>query len=185
MAAVLVEQMSSLSLTPEPENAELLSMDFKIAGVTTFTLELEPGTTVRDMKKLAKDQCSIEPEHMRLIHKGRELKEADIFDAEMAESDAPIQVLFTAGHSGLVGGGCQARSGSSTGQPGEALRGQSGEQKNPFAQPVRGLPGSKGLRQSRMSGRRGGMALIRKHGIMMKRQEFREKAEEIGFRKYR
>ena len=27
--------------------------------------------------------------------------------------------------------------------------------------------------------------LIRKYGIMMKRQEFREKAEEIGFVKYR
>merc|ERR550537_1124397 len=99
----------------EPEQVELLSMDFKVAGVTSFTLELEPGTTVRDMKKMAKEQCNIEPEHMRLIHKGRELKEADVFDAEMAESDAPIQVLFTA-KNGLVGGGCQARSGSSTGQ---------------------------------------------------------------------
>merc|ERR1719440_778141 len=122
---------------------------------------------------------------MRLIHKGRELKEADIFDDEMAESDEPIQVLFTAGHTGLVGGGCQARSGSSTGQPGEPLRGMSGTHQNPFVQPVRGLAGSKGLRVSRMSGRRGGMALIRKYGIMLKRQEFREKAEEIGFRKYR
>merc|ERR1711924_346798 len=96
-------------------------------------------------------------------------------------------VLFTAGHEALVGGGCKARSGCSTGQPGEALRGQSGDAKlsgNLFG-PVRGLPGSKGLRESRMSGRRGGMALIRKYGIMFKRQEFREKAEEIGFRKYR
>ena len=61
----------------------------------------------------------------------------------------------------------------------------SANQANPFSQPVRGLPGSKGLRVSRMSARRGGMALIRKYGIMLKRQEFREKAEEIGFRKYR
>merc|ERR1711924_536329 len=122
---------------------------------------------------------------MRLIHDGRELKEADEFDSDMAESDKPIQILFTAGHTALVGGGSRMRSGSSTGQPGEPLRGQSGVQRDPFVQPVRGLPGSKGLRQSRMSGRRGGMALIRKYGIMMKRQEFREKAEEIGFRKYR
>merc|ERR1719218_455585 len=122
---------------------------------------------------------------MRFIYKGRELKDADIFESEMAESDETVRVLYTAGHESLMGGGCQARSGSSTGQPGEPLRGSSGHQKDPFMQPVRGLPGSKGLRVSRMSGRRGGMALIRKHGIMMKRQEFREKAEEIGFRKYR
>merc|ERR1719460_1295874 len=122
---------------------------------------------------------------MRLIHNGRELKERDIFDEEMAHSDMAVQVLFTAGHTALVGGGSQMRSGSSTGQPGMPLRGSNGEQKDPYTQPVRGIPGSKGLRGSRMSGRRGGMALIRKYGILMKRQEFREKAEEIGFRKYR
>merc|ERR1719198_929758 len=185
MATALVESMSALSLDHEAETVETLMMEFKVSGLSNFILELEPGTTVRDMKKLAKEHCNIEPEHMRLIHKGRELKEADILDADMAESGAAIQVLFTAGHNALVGGGCKARSGSSTGQPGQDLRGQSGAHSNPFAQPVRGLPGSKGLRESRMSGRRGGMALIRKYGIMLKRQEFREKAEEIGFRKYR
>merc|ERR1719230_984003 len=163
MAAVLVEPMSELKLAPEAEVPELLSMDFKVAGLTTFTLEMEAGTAVRDIKKLAQEQCNMEPEHMRLIHKDRELKDADIFDAEMAESDAPIQVMFTAKNSALVGGGCRARSGGSSGQPGDALRGQSGVQSaNPWSTPVRGLPGSKGLRQSRMSGRRGGMALIRK-----------------------
>merc|ERR1719443_1061733 len=177
--------MTSLSLSHEAEVRELLTVEFKVSGLNNFLLELEQGTTVRDIKKMAKEQCNIEPEHMRLIHKGRELKESDVFDSEMAAQDAPIQVLFTAGHSALVGGGCKARSGSSTGQPGQDLRGQSGAHSNPFAQPVRGLPGSKGLRESRMSGRRGGMALIRKYGIMLKRQEFREKAEEIGFRKYR
>merc|ERR1719504_118567 len=108
MAAVLVESMNELSLSTEPESAELFSVEFKVSGVTTFNLELEAGTTVRDVKKLAKDQCSIEPEHMRLIHKGRELKEADVFDVEMADSDAAVQILFTAGHTALVGGGCQA-----------------------------------------------------------------------------
>ena len=57
--------------------------------------------------------------------------------------------------------------------------------RDPFTTPVRGYPGSKGERISRMSGRRGGMGLIRKYGILMKRQEFREKAVEIGFVKYR
>ena len=45
---------------------------------------------------LSKDECSIEPEHMRLIQKGRELKQDDTVDSDMA--DEPIQVLFTAGH---------------------------------------------------------------------------------------
>merc|ERR1719152_1074961 len=49
----------------------------------------------------------------------------------------------------------------------------------------RGIPGSKGLRGSRVTGRCGGMGLIRKYGIMMKRQEFREKALQMGWNKYR
>merc|ERR1740138_538137 len=122
---------------------------------------------------------------MRLMHKDRVLKESDVVDSEMASSDAPIQVFFTAGHTALQGGGCMARSSTSTGQPGVPLRGMQGQPQNAYNQPVRGIAGSKGQRVSRMSGRRGGMALIRKYGIMLKRQEFREKAEEIGFRKYR
>ena len=51
--------------------------------------------------------------------------------------------------------------------------------------PVRGLRGPKGNRSSRMSGRIGGVGLIRKWGIAMKRQqEFHGKAERIGFAKY-
>jgi small subunit ribosomal protein S29e len=42
----------------------------------------------------------------------------------------------------------------------------------------------KGGRQCRVTGRPGGMGVIRKYGIMMKRQVFRERAEDIGFVKY-
>merc|ERR1719456_1700367 len=101
MAAVLVDSMSALSLEPQVDSPEFLTLNFKVSGVAEFTLELEAGTTVRDIKKLATEHCNIEPEHMRLIHKGRELKEADIIDAEMAESGAPIQIIFTAGHGAL------------------------------------------------------------------------------------
>ena len=78
--------------------------------------------------------------------------------------DSPIQVFFTAGHAALLGG---------VGGTGGGPRGGHGAkpQKNPFATPVRGVPGSKGARSSRVSGRPGGMALIRKYGIMMKRQD--------------
>lgn len=42
----------------------------------------------------------------------------------------------------------------------------------------------KGSRQCRMSGRKGGMGLIRKYGIDMKRQAFRENAIAMGWSKY-
>merc|ERR1711920_1195056 len=120
---------------------------------------------------------------MRLIYKDKEFKDSD--NLEEYDADGSINVMFTAGHAALLGGGQRGMSGSSTGQPGERLRGQTIQQTNPFTTPVRGIPGSKGLRGSRVSGRRGGMGIILKYGILMKRQEFREKATEIGFVKYR
>lgn len=42
----------------------------------------------------------------------------------------------------------------------------------------------KGSRQCRASGRKGGMGLIRKYGINMKRQVFREFAKDMGWEKY-
>merc|ERR1719230_1595779 len=106
---------------------------------------------------------------MRLIYKGKELKEGETLELDGGKNDEPVQVLYTAGHAALLGGSKPPV------KPNQ----------NPFTTPVRGLPGSVGLRPSRMSGRPGGMGLIRKYGILMKRQEFREKAEEIGFVKYR
>ncbi|CAE8606769.1 unnamed protein product [Polarella glacialis] len=177
MAAALVASMEELSLkaVQQAEAQELVAVNFKISGLGSFELELEPGTCVRDVKKLAKEQCNIEPEHMRLIYNGRELKAADTLECYDAESEAPIQLFFTSGHAAMVGGG-----GGTGGGPRNR-----GPQLNPFGTPVRGIPGSKSLRPSRVSGRAGGMGLIRKYGILMKRQEFREKAIEIGFVKYR
>uniref|UniRef100_A0A7S2IM65 Ubiquitin-like domain-containing protein n=1 Tax=Zooxanthella nutricula TaxID=1333877 RepID=A0A7S2IM65_9DINO len=168
MAAALVESMGAMTLKPAEEVPATMTVTFKIPGAGAFALELEPGTAVRDVKKLAKECCNIEPEHMRLIYEGRVLKESDTLECYDADRDAAVQLMFTAGHNAMLGG--------SKGQV---------TQRNPFSTPVRGLPGSKGHRTSRMSGRLGGMALIRKYGILMKRQEFREKAEQIGFVKYR
>merc|ERR1719382_2028888 len=134
-----------------------ITVSFKVAGMGTFDLELEPTTAARDVKKLAKECCNIEPEHMRLIYEGRVLKESDTLECYKAEKKIPVQLMFTAGHEGVLGGGKPTV-----------------QQRNPFSLPVRGLPGSKGNRSSRMSGRLGGMGLIRKYGILMKRQEFRE-----------
>ncbi|CAB9504410.1 40S ribosomal protein S29 [Seminavis robusta] len=42
----------------------------------------------------------------------------------------------------------------------------------------------KGSRACRVTGRDGGMGLIRKYGINMKRQVFRERATDMGWIKY-
>lgn len=42
----------------------------------------------------------------------------------------------------------------------------------------------KGSRACRVTGRLGGNGLVRKYGIMMKRQVFRERALDMGFSKY-
>merc|ERR1719310_2185907 len=94
----------------------------------------------------------------------RELKEADTLECYKADGDAPVRIMYTAGHEEMLGGSVVQK-----------------VQRNPYTLPARGLPGSKGQRQSRVSGRLGGMALIRSYGILMKRQEFREKATQIGF----
>eukprot|EP00932_Pfiesteria_piscicida_P006020 SRR837773.15939.p2 GENE.SRR837773.15939~~SRR837773.15939.p2 ORF type:complete len:186 (-),score=87.66 SRR837773.15939:46-525(-) len=159
--------MAELSLKEQaPEEA--VEVTFKVPGMEAFELPLELTTAVRDVKKIAKELCNIEPEHMRLIYEGRVLKESDTLECYKPDGESPIQLHYTAGHDAMVGGGSNVK-----------------VQRNPFSLPVRGLPGSKGHRQSRMSGRLGGMGLIRKYGILMKRQEFREKAEQIGFVKYR
>merc|ERR1719469_984280 len=148
--------------------AEAAAIRFKVSGLSAFELELEPTTAVREVKKLAKEMCSVEPEHMRLIYRDRELKDAETLECYKADGEAPIRIMYTAGHTELLGGSVVQK-----------------VQRNPYTLPARGLSGSKGQRTSRVSGRLGGMGLIRKYGILMKRQEFREKAEQIGFRKYR
>lgn len=179
MSTELVERMQTVQLEPKEETIKAdvsnthdngrSTVTFKVAGMTTFDLELDLAMPVRDVKKIVKEKSNIEPEHMRLIFKDAIFKDADTFEGFDHDCKLPVQVFYTAGHTALMGG----------------TKAPAKNRSNPFVTPVRGLPGSKGDRPSRVSGRRGGMGIIRKYGILMKRQEFREKAEEIGFRKYR
>ena len=104
-----------------------------------------------DVKKMAKEYCNIEPEHMRLIYNGRQLKDWDTlecYDAKahsedsadftcfrfkrlffqrkfwgserkfpwcfvfswqmpsqpLLQGNSPVQILFTAGHTAMLGG---------------------------------------------------------------------------------
>merc|ERR1712060_473224 len=174
MAADLAKSLSALHLDADPEareesSEEGLLVQMKVAGQNAFEVEAEPALAIRDLKKLASEQANIQPKHMRLIHKDRLLKDAEILSECKLEQGELIQIHYTAGHTAMMGG----------------ARVKLQNQQDPFHLPVRGLPGSKGQRLSRISARHGGMGLIRKYGIMLKRQEFREKAEEIGFVKYR
>merc|ERR1719230_122591 len=96
--------MSSLTLrSADEEVPSAITVNFKVSGVGTFDLELELTTAVRDVKKLAKECCGIEPEHMRLIYDGRVLKEADTLECYKADSDMAVQLMFTAGHAAMAG----------------------------------------------------------------------------------
>jgi len=76
-------------------------VQLKVSGLAAFDLDLEPETAIRDVKKLAKEESGIEPEHMKLIHKGRLLKDAD----SLGDCDGEaVQIMFTAGHLALEGG---------------------------------------------------------------------------------
>merc|ERR1719189_1211028 len=137
--------MSALTLKEEPQADAAAAVRFKVPGVP-------------DVKKAAKEACSIEPEHMRLFYRDTELKDADTLECYREDCEAPVRVLYTAGHEEMLGGSVRQRN-----------------DRDPYSLPARGLKGSKGQRISRVSGRLGGMALIRKYGLLMKRQEFREK----------
>merc|ERR1719230_1132388 len=97
--------MSSLTLrSADEEVPSAITVNFKVSGLGTFDLELELATPVRDVKKLAKECCNIEPEHMRLIYDGRVLKESDTLECYQTDSDQAVQLMFTAGHTAMLGG---------------------------------------------------------------------------------
>merc|ERR1719342_1904974 len=106
MAVALAESMSALTLKEEAAESpeSLVSVRFKVSGLGVFDVELDPTAAVRDVKKLVKECCEIEPEHMRLIYEGRVLKESDTLECYKAGGDAPVQLMFTAGHTAMLGG---------------------------------------------------------------------------------
>jgi len=164
---------------PDANQPEGTKMRLRAPGLTSFDLDLQPGLTVAELKHLAKEKCGIKPSCMRITMGGQVLKDTDVIEGNgVFDGGKGIQVTFQTGSEYLLGGadknyglGRNVRSK----QPKTVQQGCSG----------RGIPGSKGLRCSRISGRFGGMGLIRKYGLLMKRQEFREKAGEMGWVKYR
>merc|ERR1740121_1522003 len=104
---------------------------FKVAGVKSFTLDLAGESSINDIKKALQDESNIEPEHMRLLCNDQVLKGSATLESYDVKADDTIQILYTAGHTALEGGGQLGMSGGSTGQPGERLRGQAQLSTNP------------------------------------------------------
>merc|ERR1719330_749880 len=127
MAVALVESMNALTLEREAAVGEaIVSIRFKVSGVPAFDLEMAPATAVRDVKRMAKEVCGIEPEHMRLIYCDRELKDSETLECYQVDGDALVRIMYTAGHTEMLGGSVVQK-----------------VQRNPYTLPARGLPGSK------------------------------------------
>jgi len=114
--------MAALSLEETDSASESSTVQFKVPGTTAFAIELDRATAVRDVKKAVAEESTVQPEHMRLIYKGKVLKDALTLEEEGYDGEEAVNVHFTAGHTGLVGGS----------QKQEVVR-------NPFNPPVRGI----------------------------------------------
>jgi hypothetical protein len=63
-----------------------------VAGLKNFQLELEKDVKVRDVKKMAQEECNIEPEHMRLIYNSRQLKDWDTWESYKGDREAACAI---------------------------------------------------------------------------------------------
>jgi ubiquilin len=75
-----------------------ISVSFKVSGSggTTFALDLELQSTIADVKSLANEKCSIDPESMKIIYKGRILKDTDTLESHKVESGSTMHVVKSA-----------------------------------------------------------------------------------------
>merc|ERR1719512_342339 len=103
--------MDALTLREEEAQGSesMIPVRFKVSGLPAFELELAATTAVRDVKKVAKEACGIEPEHMRLIYCDCELKDADTLERYRADDEAAVRVMYTAGHIEMLGGSVRQR----------------------------------------------------------------------------
>jgi ubiquilin len=75
-----------------------INVNFKMSGAggATFSLDVEPTITVRELKALAKEKSGIEPEHMKVIFKGRILKDAEVLEAQSIVAGCTVHLVKSA-----------------------------------------------------------------------------------------
>ncbi|CAJ1420066.1 unnamed protein product [Effrenium voratum] len=76
----------------------VINVTFKISGTGggSFALDLEPSMTMLDVKNKAKDEAKMEPEHMKIIFKGRILKDTDTVESLKIESGQAMHLVRSA-----------------------------------------------------------------------------------------
>jgi len=72
-----------------------LTVNFKVSGshAATFALEVEPCMTVEEVKCLAMEPSGLEPEHMKVIFKGRILKDLDTMESVSVTSGCTMHIV--------------------------------------------------------------------------------------------
>lgn len=82
-----------------------LNVNFKVsgAGANTFSLDLEPTLTFSEVKCLAMEKVGVEPAHMKIIFKGRILKDTDTVEGVQATSGSTMHVVKSVPSAGATG----------------------------------------------------------------------------------
>lgn len=70
-----------------------INVQFKVSGGTQFSMELEPAMTILEVKQKAEAQCNFAPEAMKIIYKGRILKNEDTLDSHKVEDGHSMHVV--------------------------------------------------------------------------------------------
>merc|ERR1719269_250240 len=114
-----------------------LSINFKLSGGgSSFSLDnLEPSVTILALKALLKENTSIEPEHMKLIFKGRILKDTDTLESSKVESGQSMHIVKSAAAN--AAGGAAGTTPSAT--PAATTPGTAPEGAAPMLPPMGGM----------------------------------------------
>jgi ubiquilin len=99
-----------------------ISVSFKVSGSggSTFTLELEPSTTVQELKSLASIQCSIEAEQMKIIFKGRILKNEDALESLQVAEGSTMHIVKSAPSASAANGAAATTPATTPASPADA-----------------------------------------------------------------
>jgi len=74
-----------------------LNISFKVSGGDPFSLELEPSLTVGDVKGKAAEKTGFDAATMKLIYKGRILKDKETLESHNVETGHTMHIVKGAG----------------------------------------------------------------------------------------
>jgi len=93
-----------LLLHLDVSEAMSLSVNFKLSGAgNSFLLDLEPSVTILALKTLLTETTKLDPAQMKLIFKGRILKDDDTLESTKVESGQSMHVVKSAASAPTAG----------------------------------------------------------------------------------